>query len=141
MRTHNTAPTVRRLLTVTGAVLAVALAWAVIEGLAGFDLQAPAFDDSSPRQDVGLVEVIISSLGAGLVAWGLLALLERYVSQARRIWTALAATGLVLSLGGPMSGTGIDTTNRSLLVLLHLIVAAALIPFFYRTANTRDREE
>lgn len=141
MRTYNTAPTVRRLLTVTGAVLAAALAWAVIEELAGFDLQAPAFNDSSPRQDVGLAEVIISSLGAGLVAWGLLALLERYVGQARRIWTALAATGLVLSLGGPMSGTGIDTTNRSLLVLLHLIVAAALIPFFYRTANTQDRKE
>lgn len=141
MRTKATPTTARRLVTVIGAVLATALAWTVIEGIAGFDLQAPAFDDSSASQDVGLGEAIISSLVAGLAAWGLLALLERYVSQARRIWTALAVTGLVLSLGGPLSGTGIDSTNRSLLVLLHLIVAAVLIPFFYRTANTQDRKE
>ena len=53
-----------------------------------------------------------------------------------RGWTVLAAAGFVLSLGGPMSGAGIETSGRVLLLALHVIVAAVLIPLLYRTAAT-----
>jgi hypothetical protein len=36
-----------------------------------------------------------------------------------------------------MSGTGLDNTERALLVLLHLVVALVLIPLLYRTIYNR----
>lgn len=134
MQREEMRTTAHRLLLTTGTVLAAAAAWAIIEGVAGVDLRAPAFDASTTSQDIGLLAVVVSSLVASLAAWGTLALLERSVSRPRRIWAALAIAGLFLSLGGPLSGTAIDTASRSLLVVLHVIVAAVLIPLFYRTA-------
>lgn len=125
----------RRLLAVAAAVVAAVAGWVLIEGPGGVDLRAPAFDGTAANQDIGLGAVVFASLVAGLAAWGLLAALERYMSRPRRIWTFLAVAGLILSLGGPMSGTGIDPTHRGLLALLHVIVAAVLIPLLYRTAT------
>ncbi|MGH8915074.1 MAG: DUF6069 family protein [Acidimicrobiia bacterium] len=127
-----------RLRAVVAAVLAAGAGWTVVEVLGGVDLRAPAFDGSGAGQDVGLVAVVLTSLVASLSAWGLLAVLERYLVRARRIWTVLVLTGFVISLGGPMSGTGIDATDRALLAVLHLIVAAVLIPLLYRTAAQLD---
>ena len=131
----------RRLRAVAAGVLAAVVGWVIIEGVAGVDLRAPAFDGTTATQDIGLGAVIFTSLIASLAAWGLLAALERYSSRPRRDWTILAVAGLVLSLGGPLSGTGIDATERGLLALLHLIVAAVLIPLLYRTATARDGRE
>ena len=128
----------RRPIAIVAAVVAAAAGWVLIEGIGGVDLHAPAFDGATTTQDIGLGSVVLTSLVASLTAWGLLAVLERYSVRPRRIWTILVAAGLVLSLGGPMSGTGIDSTNRGLLALLHLIVAAVLIPLLYRTATTRN---
>lgn len=129
----------RRLMTVAAAVGAAAAGWAMIEGVGGVDLHAPAFDTTTATQDIGLGSVAFASLIASLAAWGLLAVLEKYSSRPRRIWTILMGAGLVISLGGPMSGTGIDSTNRGLLALLHLIVAAVLIPLLYRTASDNTK--
>ena len=126
----------QRLLTVAAAVVAAVGGWVLIEGIGGVDLRAPAFDGSTASQDVGLGAVVFASLVAGVAAWGLLALLERSIRRPRRTWTVFAVAGLIVSLGGPMSGTGIDPTHRGLLVVLHVIVAAVLIPLLYRTAAT-----
>jgi hypothetical protein len=131
----------RRLLAVMAAVTAATLGWGLIEGGAGVDLRAPAFDGSTVGQDIELGAVIFTSVVASLAAWGLLALLERNVSLPRRIWTIAALAGLALSLAGPMSGTGISSGDRGLLALLHLIVAAVLIPLLYRTADTQNTKE
>lgn len=129
-----------RLVTVVAAVVAALAGWLLIESIGGVDLHAPAFNGRS-AQDIGAGATVFASLVASLAAWALLAVLERYSSRPRRIWTSLAMTGLVLSLGGPMSGSGIDTANRGLLALLHLIVAAVLIPLLYQTAAVGDSKE
>jgi hypothetical protein len=125
----------RRLIAVASAVVAAVAGWVSIEGIGGVDLHAPAFDATTATPDIGLGAVVFASLVASLAAWALLAVLERYSSRPRRIWTILVVAGLVVSLGGPMSGGGIDTANRALLALLHVIVAAVLIPLLYRIAR------
>jgi hypothetical protein len=66
-----------------------------------------------------------------------LGLIERYTARPGRWWIIIAVGAFVLSLGGPMSGTGLDNTERALLVLLHLVVALVLIPLLYRTIYNR----
>jgi hypothetical protein len=46
----------------------------------------------------------------------------------------------VLSLGTPLSGTGITAANRAVLVLMHLAVGGVLIPALYRTSPSRARK-
>lgn len=131
----------RRLLAVIAAVVSAVVGWGLVESGAGIDLRAPAFDGSAVGQDIGLGAVIFTTLIVSLAAWGLLALLERYVGRPRRTWTVVALTGLLISLAGPMSGTGIGTRDRGLLALLHLVVAAALISLLRRTADIVNRNE
>lgn len=124
-----------RLLAVVATVIAAFLVWLVIETAFGVDLRAPTFDDARDPQDVGPLPVIVTSALAALAGWGLLAFLERLTSRARVIWVVLAVLGLALSLGGPMSGSGVGTSNRVGLAALHLTVAAVIIPSLYRTST------
>jgi len=128
---------VRRLRAVIAAVAAACAAWLLIEGLGGVDLQAPAFSESASTQDIDLLGVLFASLTASLAGWLALGFIERYTARPGRWWISLAVGTLVLSLGGPISGLGIDNTNRVLLVLLHLIVAGILISLFQRTIENR----
>lgn len=131
---------IRMLWAVIAAVAAAVASWAVIGVLAGVDLRAPVFDGRTGSQDIGPTLVGANSLIAALAAWALLALLERYTVRSRRIWTIIALAGLVLSLGGPLSGTGIDAANRIFLLALHVVVAVVLIPLLYRTAREPGSE-
>lgn len=124
----------RRFWAVIAAVSAAVVSWAAIEFLVGVDLRAPAFNDSTGSGDIDLTAVVGASLAASLTAWALLAVLEHFATQARQIWIILTLAGLLLSLAGPLSGSGIDSEDRALLVVLHLVVAAVLIPLLYRTA-------
>ena len=125
---------VRRLFVAIAAVAAACGAWLLIEGVGDVDLQAPG---SASGQDIGLLDVLFASLTASLAGWLALGLIERYTARPGRWWIIIAVGALVLSLGGPMSGTGLDNTERALLVLLHLVVALVLIPLLYRTIYNR----
>jgi hypothetical protein len=72
-----------------------------------------------------------------LVGWAVLATLERLTPHARRIWLVLALVALAASLAMPLSGTGVGAAHRALLVLMHLAVAAVLIPVLHRTSLAR----
>jgi len=124
----------RRLATVTGAVLAAEALWALIDPVFGFDLRTPAFEGAREPSDVSFLAVAVAGGAAALAGWGLLALLERTTRRARRWWLAIAAVVLIVSLGGPLSGTGITAANRAALVGLHVAVAAVLVPGLYRTS-------
>lgn len=117
-----------RLLVVAVAALAAVAVWAVAEFVAGTDLRAPAFDGSSGTTDLALGQVLASAVLAALAGWGSLALLERLTRRARPLWIALAAVAFVVSLGGPMSGTGVSMANRWWLLAMHVAVAAVLVP-------------
>jgi hypothetical protein len=74
---------------------------------------------------------------ASTAGWGLLVLLERLVTRAGRVWTVVAVIVLVVSLGAPLSASGITNANKGWLVAMHLAVGAALIPLLARTAPER----
>jgi hypothetical protein len=107
--------------------------WAVAELGFGIDLRSPA-NGSEASWDVNPAVVVATSGVASLAAWGLLALLERLTAHPRTVWTAIAVLALLISLGGPLSGTGVTGANRVALALMHLAVAAVLIPLLRRTA-------
>lgn len=118
---------------VAGTVAGALLVWFVVEVPSGTDLRAPAFSASQTTSEIGLPHVLMASLFAGLAGWGFLAALERFTSRARTAWVGVAGVALFVSLASPLSGTGITSVNRVLLVLLHFTVAAILIPSMYRT--------
>ena len=127
-----------RLRAVAAGVLAPLAVWALVDAGFGVDLRAPAGASAEPA-DLGAGAVVTASAVAALAGWGLLALLERFTTRARTVWAVLAVLVLVVSLGGPLGGTGITAANRIALLLMHLVVAAVLIPALYRTSRTRER--
>ncbi len=124
-----------RLTVVAGAVLAALAVWFVAEVVFGLDLRRPAASVGQVAEDVDAVHVAFSAAVGSLAAWGLLAVLERLTDRARGVWTVIAALALLVSLGGPLSGSGISTENRLVLVLMHLVVAAVVIFALHRTSR------
>ncbi len=123
-----------RLMGAAGAVLAAVAVWWVAEVAFGLDLRQPAADGRA-ADDIDAGHVVLAAAVGSLVGWALLAVLERVTSRAYAIWRAVAALALLASLGGPLSGSGITTANRLVLVLMHLVVAAVLIAVMYRTSR------
>jgi hypothetical protein len=109
----------KRASVVAGASGAALLAWAVATWIGGGE---PGLRQGG---SVSALAVVIASVGAGLVAWAWLALLERLVRRPRLVWTVTAVIVFVLSLGGPAGGTDIGAVLA--LSCLHLVVAAVLI--------------
>lgn len=126
----------RRTTAVVAAVAVAAAAWILIELVAGFDLRGPVFDGSSANFDIGLLIVMLSTAIPTLLGWGLLALLERWTTRPRLIWTMAAIVVFTLSLGQPLSGTGVGVTDRLLLELFHVLVAVVYIPLMRRSIRS-----
>ena len=128
-------PGSRRLrgLAVAATVGAALVVWIVARPLAGVDL-AVRQGSGKAVQHVGLASVVIVSLLAGLVGWVFLALLERYTSRARTVWTAVALVVLLLSLAGPL-GAGQNGGAKIALACMHLAAGAALIPLLARSVD------
>jgi hypothetical protein len=125
--THQTSSRTLRVLTVAVAVVAALTAWILIEQVIGLDLRSPVLPSTGEQVDIGFVEVAVTSLAASLAAWALLALLERFIPRPRSTWTILLIGALLVSLLGPLTGTGVEFGVRVALVFLHLLVAAALL--------------
>jgi hypothetical protein len=128
-----------RLMAVTSAVLAALAAWFVVELAFGIDLQAPSFGGSASASAITFLDVAMVATLFSLAGWGVLALLERLTTRARRVWLVVAPLALALSLGTPLVGTGVGLTDRLALISLHLVVGAVLIPALARTAPDRGR--
>jgi hypothetical protein len=125
-------PTARPVAVALGVLAALAV-WGISELVFGVDVRQPAFGTGMP-QDLTAGPVVVASVVAGLAAWLALALLERLTRHARAVWVALATLVLVVSLGAPLSGRGIDGGSRLVLALLHLTVGALLIVLLARTS-------
>ncbi len=123
----------RRALAVAGAAAAALALWALAGPVAGVDLTVRT---GGAEQPVGPASVAVTSVLAGLAAWGLLALLERVTSRPGRAWTIIAVVVLVLSLAGPL-GSAVGTASTVTLAGMHLVVAAVLIPVLGRSARGR----
>src|SRR5512132_2026793 len=125
-------PTARPVAVVLGVLAALAV-WGGSELVFGIDVRQPAFDPGVP-QDLTAGPIVVASVVAGLAAWLALAVLERLTRHARAAWVTLATLVLVVSLGAPLSGRGIDEQSRLVLALLHLTVGTLLIVLLARTS-------
>jgi Family of unknown function (DUF6069) len=123
-----------RALGVAGGVAAALAVWAIAVPLLGIHLLV-RFGNGAP-QNVGLDVVVGASLVASLCGWGLLASLERRTARARTIWTGVALVFLLVSVSLPLSA-GTTTSTRVALALMHLAVAAVLIPVLRRSVPAR----
>ena len=125
--TLNTSNTLRRTRRVTGVVaapVAAFMVWLAAGPLAGIDLTVRT---GGGIQDVAPVDVVLAALAAGLAAWALRVALDRVSGGGRTAWTAIAVVVLLASLLlGPLGGTTVAATI--VLVTMHVVVAAALIP-------------
>ncbi len=123
---------------------AVAVTATVVTTLALWSLAVPLLEvsltvrtpGSSTEQNVGAAAVLATSLLVSLAGWGLLALLEHHTPRARTVWTGAAATMLLVSLAGPLTAAA-TSAAAAWLMLLHLSVAAVLIPLLRRTTLPR----
>lgn len=114
----------------TGAAVAVWLAaW-----LSGTDLRVTPPGQSS--MVVALPAVAGTALAAGLVGWAALAVLRRVTRRARTLWTALALAALVASFALILS-VHASAGVRAFLALMHVAVAAVLVPSMRRTVAVR----
>lgn len=113
-------------------VLGALVVWGIAE-LLGFDVRQPAFAVGAPASPMTAVPVVVASAVGGLVAWLVLALLERSVRHARRAWLVIATVGLVASFGGPLSGYAVSPADRVVLLLMHLVVGVIVIGLLART--------
>ncbi|MEV6864597.1 DUF6069 family protein [Streptosporangium subroseum] len=132
--TTNTSARRVRALAVGGAVLATSLLWLAAQVL-DIDLRVDQPGDGQPPVTVGLPLVIGVTLVLSLLGWGSLAVLERYIRRARTIWTVLAIAVLALSFV-PILGVEATSSTKTVLALMHLAVAAVLIPMLRRSAPT-----
>jgi hypothetical protein len=112
----------RLLITTIGAPAAALATWALAVPLAGITLTARMGDST---QTVTPEAIAGTSLLAGLAAWMLVAVLERFVARPGRIWMISAPAVLAASLTGPLS-SAVGAGAALALVLLHLVVAAVL---------------
>ncbi|HEX5164507.1 MAG TPA: DUF6069 family protein [Thermomicrobiales bacterium] len=86
------------------------------------------------QQTIGFAQVIVVTLLVGLIAWGMLAALERTTVRARTIWTTIAVAIFAISLLGPL-GSGDTTSSIVVLTCLHVGAAATIIPLMRKTAG------
>src|ERR1700704_5750506 len=119
-RTSSSSPVV----TVLGATAAAVAIW-IVAIAAGADLTV-SFGVGQPIQKITVVNVVVAALGGALAGWGSLALLRRFTTNARAIWTVIAIIFALLSLGGPLS-TISSAGTKAWLVAMHLAVAAVTI--------------
>jgi Family of unknown function (DUF6069) len=122
-----------RPLSVAGGALAGAIAWLIEVPLLGVDLTI-RFGSARP-QTIGIGEVIGVSLVFSLLGWLLLAVLDKRTPRARALWVSAALAALVASLALPLVAA--TTTAASVgLIVMHLAVAAVVIPAMARTSRT-----
>jgi len=121
----------RRAIVTASAAAAAIVLWAVAAAGSDTDLQVTRQGD---LQVVGPGAVLITATLAALAGWVLLAVLERFTTRARPIWTGVAFAVLVASLGGPLSG-GVGTGSKVVLALMHVAVGTVVIVGLRRTAR------
>jgi uncharacterized protein DUF6069 len=122
---------------VLASVVGPALVWLVATVGFGETLYQPGFGGVAP-QELGILPVVVTAGIAGLAGAGVLALIERRSRRPAQVWLVVSTAVLVLSLGAPLSGEGIDIANKLALASMHLAAGGVLIPLLYRSARRRQ---
>jgi hypothetical protein len=118
---------------VAGAVLATSAVWATAHAAGvGFLLT-----DSNGSGTISLPVTIAFTAVFGLLGWASLAALEHYVRRPTGTWTVLAGVVTLLSLV-PVFLEDATAGTKASLTVIHLVVAAVLIPAFRLGAPQRS---
>lgn len=112
-----------------GAVLVTALLWAAAQTLHGDLRVVPG--DGRPAQVLGLPLIVGVTLAVSLLASGARAVLGRLTDRAPAFWTGSAVTVLLVSFV-PVLNVEASGGARATLALMHLGVAAVLVPLLGR---------
>lgn len=134
--TQRAGAAVLRLGIVAGAAVAVLVVWLISRYAAGVNPHAPAFTGTAHPQAVPAGLAVAVAVLAALLGWGLVVLIGRRVRRPRRMWLFSSAAVLLVSLAGPLSGHGVQGSDRLALALMHLAVAAVLIPGYAITLDS-----
>jgi hypothetical protein len=132
IRSATAGTTVRRrtrAVVVCAATLAPAAIW-LLARAAGADLVVD-LGNGQPPMTIGLAIVLAFAGQAAILGWFALALLERFTTRARAIWTGLAVGVLLISFI-PLAAAEADAWTKLGLSLMHLAVAAVLVPLLPR---------
>ncbi|RAY13035.1 hypothetical protein DPM19_21255 [Actinomadura craniellae] len=129
-------PAVRRrdrALAVAGSVVAALVVWLVAGPILGDDMVVAPEGRESGAVPAGAV--LVFALVSSLLGWAALAVLERLArARAKLIWTILAIVVLVVSMA-PVLDVEATGETKVALALMHVAVAAVLIPGFWRTTD------
>ena len=129
---------IRRAAAVLAAIAAATVTWLALTNIAGVALRVPTYASSPPLTSaLGLGQVIVTTLIAALLAWGVLVTLERFSGDVWRLWTIVAPAAAVASLVAPLTAPGLAGSQRLSLVLFHVVVASVLILTLRATLATR----
>lgn len=123
-----------RLIAVAAAVLATGLIW-VAAKIVGTELKVDP-GNGQPITVIGLGSIVVVTLLVSLLGWGSLALLERITRRGPAIWVALSVLVLLVSLV-PVLWVGAPGSVKVMLGLMHVAVAAVLIPAFIRSSTAK----
>jgi FtsH-binding integral membrane protein len=114
-------PSVKRTTGVVAVAAAAALAiWAVAR-LLGVDVEVELGGET---RQVGPVDILVTTIVAGLAAWVVYSLLAR-TPRTTRWWPFVGSTGIALSMLGPSYLS--DGAAAVALIAMHLAVGAVLI--------------
>lgn len=108
-------------------VLLLLIAWA-------FDVDLTVVSPGQPAFTIGLIPIVIFTLGSALLGWAGLALLEKITRRATAIWITLAVIITLLSMF-PVVGVEATGGAKAVLALMHLAVAVALIALYPKRAG------
>jgi Family of unknown function (DUF6069) len=123
-----------RVVTIAIAAAATGLVW-LLGRLAHVDY---IVDTPAGTREINLALTIVATVAAGIVGWIVIALLERYTSNARAVWVALGLVVVVLSIV-PVFRTTANPGTQLMLSALHCVAAAVLIPALPRRRLTATR--
>lgn len=112
------------------SALATSAVWAVAD-ISGTDFR---LSDAQSSVVIGLPTVVGFTLFCAGFGWAALAVLERFARRAVAAWTGLAIGVLLLSIVPIFLEHATDGT-RLALVVIHVVVAAVLIPLLRRSAG------
>lgn len=121
----------KNLTAVGGAVLATMALW-IAARIIDVDLVVDP-GNGQPAGRIALPFAAAMTLVVALLGWGLRAVLERFTRHAARIWTGVAGAVLLLSFL-PLLAVGASGGTKVMLGLMHVAVAAILIPVLGRAS-------
>jgi Family of unknown function (DUF6069) len=119
-----------RALAIMAAVGATLTVWTIAHPVARADL---VVDAGSGPTTVTPAAVVLMTVVAGLAAWGLLALVDRFTRRAAAVWSWIACAVLLISLLGPI-GSAVGAGATAALVAMHLVTGAVPIPIMARSS-------